>query len=136
MILSTDNQKAHITGIAFYFQYNSRVRVNSVILQMFFDIFISKLFFCSFVCNPVRRDLYKKKKFLMVKLGFKLKINAPLSQVWQYYSNFENIVEWDPNTTYCKEVRPSPNKIGGQYLLKSLFNGKESSLIYTVYNVV
>jgi|LakMenEpi03Aug12_release.lakeMendotaPanAssembly.Ray.scaffolds.fasta_scaffold1537444_1 hypothetical protein len=72
----------------------------------------------------------------MVKLGFKLKIRAPLSKVWEYYSNFENIVEWDPNTTYCKEVRPSPNKVGGQYLLKSLFNGKESSLVYTVYNVV
>jgi hypothetical protein len=68
----------------------------------------------------------------MVKLSFKVKINSALSQVWEYYSNFENIVEWDPNTTHCEEIKATANKIGSQYLLKSIFNQNESTLIYTV----
>ena len=59
----------------------------------------------------------------MVKLGFKLKIDCELSEVWGYYSNFENIVDWDPNTSYCKQIKSTANQIGSQFLLKSIFNG-------------
>jgi hypothetical protein len=41
-------------------------------------------------------------------------------------------VEWDPNTTYCKLMSAAQGQVGAQYLLKSVFNRKESSLVYTV----
>ena len=41
-------------------------------------------------------------------------------------------MEWDPNTTYCKLMSATQGQVGAQYLLKSVFNRKESSLVYTV----
>lgn len=39
----------------------------------------------------------------MVRLSFIEVAPAPIETVWAYFSRFENIAEWDPNT---KKITP------------------------------
>jgi uncharacterized protein YndB with AHSA1/START domain len=60
----------------------------------------------------------------MVKLSFTVYVPAPLEKVWNYFSNFENVAEWDPNTPYVKLTKATPEKIGSLYDVKTMFKGK------------
>lgn len=37
----------------------------------------------------------------MVQLEFEVKVEAPFETVWEYFCKFENVPDWDPNTTKC-----------------------------------
>jgi hypothetical protein len=37
----------------------------------------------------------------MVNLSYKLQIEANMNEVWEYFSQFHKITEWDPNTRKC-----------------------------------
>mgnify|MGYP002862363319 CR=1 FL=1 len=61
----------------------------------------------------------------MVKLSFTVYVPAPLKNVWAYFSKFENVAKWDPNTTSVILKKETPNKIGSLYDVKTLFKGEE-----------
>lgn len=60
----------------------------------------------------------------MVKLSFTVYVPAPLEKVWNYFSNFETVAEWDPNTPYVKQIKETPQKVGSLFDVKTLFKGK------------
>jgi uncharacterized membrane protein len=60
----------------------------------------------------------------MVKLSFTVYVPAPLPQVWAFFSKFENVPKWDPNTTAVTIKKNSDKKIGTLYDVKTLWKGK------------
>lgn len=66
----------------------------------------------------------------MVKLSFTVYVPAPLEKVWNYFSNFETVAEWDPNTPYVKLMKETPQKIGSLYDVKTLWKGKVHEFEY------
>lgn len=37
----------------------------------------------------------------MVQLEFEVEVGGPFENVWKYFSQFENVPDWDPNTKNC-----------------------------------
>jgi hypothetical protein len=68
----------------------------------------------------------------MVKLSFTVTIDKDFETVWEYYSDFSKIVEWDPNTVKCSIIKKEDKNVGNIYNLTSSFNGNESEIIYTM----
>lgn len=66
----------------------------------------------------------------MVKLSFIEYAPAPLPKVWEYFSKFENIAEWDPNTKRITPKSSTPGKVGSTYTIITLWKGDESELDY------
>ena len=48
--------------------------------------------------------------------------------------DFSTIPEWDPNVKSCKVVKRTDKEVGSTYEIVSLFNGKESTVIYETIN--
>lgn len=48
----------------------------------------------------------------MVLLEFTIAVNAELERVWTYFSRFEAIPEWDPNTRSAKVLKKVPGEVG------------------------
>jgi hypothetical protein len=67
----------------------------------------------------------------MVLLEFTIQVAASLKPVWDYFSRFEAITEWDPNTKGCKPLKKVPGEIGSTYEVTTVFNGSESVVEYT-----
>lgn len=61
----------------------------------------------------------------MVKLAFTVYVPASLPKVWDFFSKFENLPQWDPNTPSVIPKIKTPNMIGTVYDVKTLFKGKE-----------
>lgn len=66
----------------------------------------------------------------MVLLEFTIPVNAELKRVWDYFSRFEIITEWDPNTRGCKPLRKTANEVGSEYEIITFFNGTTSTVHY------
>ena len=48
----------------------------------------------------------------MVLLTFKVRISATIDEVWNYYSNFANLHEWDPNIRKVKLITEKDASVG------------------------
>lgn len=59
----------------------------------------------------------------MVLLSYSIQVKAPRQQVWDYFSRFERIEEWDPNVSKSKVGKRMPELIGTTYDLVTVFNG-------------
>lgn len=59
----------------------------------------------------------------MVKLRFTVTVEKDLQAVWEYFSDFSNIVEWDPNTVRCSIIKKEEKHVGTIYNLTASFNG-------------
>ena len=68
----------------------------------------------------------------MVLLQFKIIIKANIKTVWDYFSRFENIQEWDPNVRTSKIGIEKPGRVGTTYDLVTVFKGNESDITYTL----
>lgn len=66
----------------------------------------------------------------MVKLSFTLNINAPVGEVFNYFSRFETIKEWDPNVRESRLVSSTKDHIGDEYHLVTIWNGQDSCMTY------
>jgi hypothetical protein len=66
----------------------------------------------------------------MVQLTFTVRIEKDLETVWNYFSDFSNIAQWDPNTRACLLVKSAPEKVGSEYKVTTVFNGNESEVKY------
>jgi ligand-binding SRPBCC domain-containing protein len=44
----------------------------------------------------------------MVHLEFTIPVNANLQTVWDYFSRFEIVPEWDPNTKVVRTLKKTP----------------------------
>jgi hypothetical protein len=66
----------------------------------------------------------------MVQLSFRVLIQKDLDTVWEYFSEFTNIVKWDPNTKGCVALKTLPQRVGSEYNVTTLFNGNESEVKY------
>jgi uncharacterized membrane protein len=42
---------------------------------------------------------------LMVLLSFLVEVDAPFSQVWNFFKNLENVPEWDPNMKKTEVIK-------------------------------
>lgn len=40
----------------------------------------------------------------MVKLSYVFRVETPVSPLWEYFSRFETIAEWDPNVLEAEVV--------------------------------
>jgi|JI9StandDraft_1071089.scaffolds.fasta_scaffold249533_1 hypothetical protein len=66
----------------------------------------------------------------MVHLEFTIPVNANLERVWAYFSRFEVITEWDPNTRGCKVIKKTPQEVGSEYDIITVFNDSTSVVRY------
>lgn len=66
----------------------------------------------------------------MVKLAFSITVNAPVDQVFGYFSRFETIREWDPNVRESQLVSMSEGHIGDEYRLITIWKDEESCMTY------
>jgi hypothetical protein len=66
----------------------------------------------------------------MVEFDFEVEVEAEFEVVWKYFLDFATIPEWDPNVKACKVIQRTDKEIGSTYEIISLFNGKESTVIY------
>ena len=66
----------------------------------------------------------------MVELDFEVEVEAEFEVVWKYFLDFATIPEWDPNVKGCKVIKRTDKEIGSTYEIISLFNGRESTVIY------
>ena len=60
----------------------------------------------------------------MVFLSFTVLVKAPLPKVWDYFSKFENVAQWDPSSKSIKAKEIKENMIGTKYDVVTIFNGK------------
>jgi len=60
----------------------------------------------------------------MVNLSYKLQIEADMNEVWEYFSQFHKITEWDPNTRKCEIVEKKKGEVGSIYNITTFFNKK------------
>lgn len=67
----------------------------------------------------------------MVQLSFTVLIEKDLETVWNYFSEFTNLPKWDPNTRGCTAINSTPQKIGSEYKVVTVFNDNESEVKYT-----
>ena len=62
-------------------------------------------FFC---CITIRQskiiDKIKNTFSIMVKLSYFFRVQAPVAPLWDYFSQFETIAEWDPNVVEAKLI--------------------------------
>lgn len=59
----------------------------------------------------------------------------PISDLFRYFSDFTTTNEWDPNTVKTTKIS-GDGGIGTKYANTSAFNGKESSLVYEVVELI
>lgn len=60
----------------------------------------------------------------MVLLSYTIQVKAKLEDIWEYFSKFENIEEWDPNVRKSKVGQIKAEMLGTTYNLVTEFNGK------------
>ena len=68
----------------------------------------------------------------MVLLSYTIQVRAKLQEVWEYFSKFENIKEWDPNVRKATVRNSPPELLGTTYDLVTVFKGNESEIVYTL----
>ena len=58
-----------------------------------------------------------------------------VNTLFDYFSDFTTTNEWDPNTVITKKISGSGG-VGTKYSNTSKFNGRESSLVYEVIEII
>lgn len=68
----------------------------------------------------------------MVVLSFSFFADDTIDKVAAYFSNFETIMEWDPNVKKSKLIKETNNKVGSEYALVTIWGDKQNDIVYTV----
>ena len=69
---------------------------------------------------------------MSVIVQYEVEVPATLEQAWAYIAHFHNMPSWDPAVVECVQETPGDVKCGTTYNMLTVFQGKQSSMQYTV----
>jgi NAD(P)-dependent dehydrogenase (short-subunit alcohol dehydrogenase family) len=68
----------------------------------------------------------------MIRLQEVIEVPRPISEVFDYASNFRNSAEWDPGVVASRKISPGPVGVGTEFALRVRFGPRSIPMTYVI----